>query len=52
MVNIYMKNDILSLKRAEGKHRNVIFSAISRKLLRIIYHLETNNVSYDKNKIR
>jgi len=39
-------------KRAEGKHRNVIFSAISRKLLRIIYHLETNNVSYDKNKIR
>lgn len=39
-------------KRAEGKHRNVILSAISRKLLRIIYHLETNNVSYDKNKIR
>ncbi|VEU80558.1 IS110 family RNA-guided transposase [Haploplasma axanthum] len=39
-------------KRAEGKHRNIIFSAISRKLIRIIYHLESNNINYDKNKIR
>lgn len=39
-------------KKLEGKHRNVIFAAISRKLLRIIYHLETNHISFDKNKIK
>ena len=39
-------------KKLEGKHRNVIFAAISRKLIRIIYHLETNNISFDKNKIK
>ena len=45
-------NDYYYKKKNEGKHRNVIFSSIARKLLRIIYYLETNQVSFDQNIIR
>lgn len=35
-------------KRAEGKTHRVASTHVVRKLLRIIYHLETNNIYYDQ----
>lgn len=39
-------------KKSLGKHRNVIFTHISRKLLRIIHHMEYNKIPFDINKVR
>ena len=44
-------NDYYHLKRNQGKHHKVILVNISRKLIRIIYHIETNKVSFDTNKL-
>lgn len=43
--------DYYGKKKSEGKHRNVIFSSISRKILRLIHHLETTNTSFDFKKL-
>jgi len=39
-------------KRAEGKTHRVACTHVVRKLLRIIYHLETNNIYYDQSLSR
>lgn len=44
--------DYYHKKRAEGKHHRVIQASISRKLIRIIYHLETNKINFDHLKLR
>lgn len=36
----------LEKKRAEGKHYNVAISHAAKKLVRLLYHLETNDESY------
>ncbi|MBQ6903209.1 MAG: IS110 family transposase, partial [Lachnospiraceae bacterium] len=36
----------LSKKRAEGKHYNVAISHAAKKLVRLIYHLETSGQAY------
>ncbi len=38
-------------KKLDGKHRTLALICVSRKLLRIIYHLLTNNVSFNDNLI-
>lgn len=35
-------------KRSEGKPHRVACTHVVRKLLRVIYHLETNNIFYDQ----
>ena len=44
--------DYFHKKKSLGKHKNVIFTHISRKLLRMIYHMETNKVPFDINKVK
>ena len=40
-------------KKSEGKHHRVILSHIAKKLVRIIYKLETDdNVSFDRSKLK
>lgn len=39
-------------KQAEGKKHNVILSHIAKKLLRVIYKLETENIEFDSSKLR
>jgi len=39
-------------KRAEGKHHKVAYSAISRKLIRLIYFIESTNTTFDISKYR
>lgn len=39
-------------KRAEGKAHRVACTHVVRKLLRVIYHLETNNIFYDQSLSR
>jgi len=34
-------------KRSEGKYHRVALSHVAKKLIRIIYHLETNNIDFD-----
>ena len=41
-------NAYLLKKRAEGKHYNVAISHACKKLVRVIYHLETTNQQYIK----
>ncbi len=38
-------------KKLDGKHRTLALICVSRKLLRIIHHLLTNNVSFNDNLI-
>ena len=39
-------------KKSEGKHNRVALTHLAKKLIRIIYHLETNNISFDSSKIK
>lgn len=39
-------------KKNEGKHHRVALTHLAKKLIRIIYHLETNNISFDSSKIK
>ena len=39
-------------KKSEGKHHRVALTHLAKKLIRIIYHLETNNISLDSSKIK
>ncbi len=39
-------------KREQGKHHKVAFSAISRKLIRLIYHIESNKIDFDIEQYR
>lgn len=53
---LLLHNPVLSQyyykKRSEGKSHRVASTHVVRKLLRIIYHLETNNLYYDPSLIR
>ena len=44
-------NDYYHKKKDEGKHHKVILTHISRKLIRMIYHIEFNKVPFNTNKI-
>lgn len=44
--------DYYHKKRAEGKHHRVSLSHVARKLIRIIFHLEKNNIDFDPSKLR
>ena len=44
--------DYYRKKREEGKHHRVALSHVARKLVRIIFFLEKNNVDYDPKKMR
>lgn len=39
-------------KRSEGKCHRVALSHVVKKLLRVIYHLETKDISFDSSKLR
>ena len=39
-------------KKAEGKAHRVILTHIAKKLIRIIHHLEVNNLTFDSSKLR
>lgn len=39
-------------KRSEGKAHRVALSHVAKKLVRIIYHLETNDVDFDANQMK
>lgn len=39
-------------KRNEGKHHRVALSHVAKKLIRIIFYLEKNDVDYDPSKLR
>lgn len=39
-------------KRKEGKSHRVALSHVARKLIRVIYYLEKNNVDFDSEKLR
>lgn len=39
-------------KRSEGKPYRVAMSHVAKKLIRVIYTLETNNISFDSSKLR
>lgn len=41
-------NDYYHKKKVQGKHHKVILSHICRKLIRMIYHIEYHNVSFDQ----
>ena len=44
-------HDYYYLKKNQDKHHKVILTHISRKLLRIIFHMESNKVAFDINKV-
>ena len=44
--------DYYHKKRSEGKHHRVALSHVARKLVRIIFHLEKNNIDFDPSKLR
>lgn len=44
--------DYYHLKRKQGKHHKAACAAISRKLLRLIFHLESNKIDFNINKYR
>ena len=46
MIHILQFNDYYSKKKNEGKCHRVALSHLFRKLLRIIYHLEINGISF------
>ena len=39
-------------KRNEGKPHRVALSHVARKLVSVIYYLETNNLDFDSSKLR
>jgi hypothetical protein len=39
-------------KRLEGKSHRVALTHVAKKLVRIIYHLEKNNIKFDSDKLR
>ena len=39
-------------KRAEGKHYRVALTHVAKKLLRVIYTMQTKNIRYDSTMIR
>ena len=39
-------------KRSEGKCHRVALSHVCKKLIRVIYKLETSNMDFDSSKIR
>lgn len=39
-------------KKAEGKAHRVVLTHIAKKLIRIIHHLEVNNLTFDSSKLR
>lgn len=39
-------------KRAEGKPHNVVLTHVAKKLIRVIYKLETENINFDSSKLR
>ena len=39
-------------KRNEGKYHRVALSHVVKKLLRVIYYLETNNINFDPNLLK
>lgn len=39
-------------KKAEGKAHRVVLTHIAKKLIRIIHHLEKNNIAFDSSKLR
>ncbi len=44
--------DYYNKKRLEGKAHRVALSHVCKKLLRVIYHLETNNLSFDSSLLK
>ena len=44
-------NDYYYLKKRQDKHHKVILTHISRKLLRIIFYIETNKILFNLNKV-
>lgn len=44
--------DYYHMKRGQGKHHKVACSSISRKLIRLIYHIETNKIDFDIKQYR
>jgi transposase len=44
-------NDYYYLKKSQGKHHKVILVNISRKIIRIIFYIETHKVPFDINKV-
>ncbi len=44
--NYYLK------KKSEGKHHRVVMTHLAKKLIRVIYHLEKNQLYFDTNKLR
>ncbi|MDY0276447.1 MAG: IS110 family transposase [Acholeplasma sp.] len=45
-------NDYYHKKKLEDKHHKVVLTHVCRKLLRMIYHIEFNNVTYDSNNFK
>lgn len=43
-------NDYYHRKKAEGKHHKVALTHVCRKLIRIIYHIEYNQIDFDNKK--
>jgi len=43
-------NDYYHRKKAEGKHHRVALTHVCRKLIRIIYHIEYNQIDFDNKK--
>ena len=39
-------------KRSEGKAHRVALSHVAKKLVRVIYKLETSNVDFDSSKLK
>ena len=52
----YVHNPVISdyywKKRNEGKPHRVALSHVARKLVSVIYYLETNNLDFDSSKLR
>lgn len=43
--------DFYLKKRKEGKHHRVALSHVAKKIVRIIYHLETHHCDFDIDKM-
>ncbi|MBI9009580.1 MAG: IS110 family transposase [Tenericutes bacterium] len=54
-VSIIMKSklfyDYFFLKKSQGKHRTLVLTCVSRKLLRVIFHLLKTNTSFNDNLV-
>jgi len=51
IINNYVFSEYYYKKRSEGKCHRVACSHVVKKLIRIIYHLEKNQMNFDYNKI-